>query len=146
MLFRSSHACIKSNLDKKALGSLPSCKSNFTDYQTSSFSFMVPIMPANDVLVYSPYSIIYLMSQKVVWTTCTTGPGNTQLFKAISEWDISKGVNSILSCETLFPVSVAFTPSTLPSKQRAQALIPRSRQARVGTYTQEVKSINLNFS
>ena len=45
----------------------------------------------------------------------------------------SKLVNSNVGWETSFPVSVEFTPASLPSKQTAQA-------------NQEVKSLNLNFS
>ena len=46
-------------------------------------------------------------------------------------------VNSNVVCETSFPVSVAFTPASLPSKQTAQAATE---------HKQEVNSLNLKFS
>ena len=49
----------------------------------------------------------------------------------------TKLVNSNVGRDTSFPVSVAFTPATLPSKETAQAAAENK---------QEVKSLNLNFS
>ena len=51
--------------------------------------------------------------------------------------NIIKLANSNVDWEAWFPVSVAFTPATLPSKQTAQA---------AAEHKQEVKSLNLNFS
>ena len=50
---------------------------------------------------------------------------------------ITKLVNSYVGWVTSFPVSVAFTPATLPSKQTAQT---------AAEHKQEVSSLNLNFS
>ena len=46
-------------------------------------------------------------------------------------------VNSNVGWETSFPLSVAFTPATLPSKQTDQT---------AADHKQEVRSLNLNFS
>ena len=50
---------------------------------------------------------------------------------------VNKSVNSNVGWENSFPVSVAFIPATMPSKQTAQA---------AAEHKQEVKSLNLNFS
>ena len=50
---------------------------------------------------------------------------------------MTKHVNSNVGCETSFPVSVVFTPATLPSKQTAQA---------AADHKQEVSSLNFNFN
>ena len=48
-----------------------------------------------------------------------------------------KSLNSNVGWETSFPVSVAFAPAPLPSKQTAQA---------AAEHKQEVKSLSLKFS
>ena len=49
---------------------------------------------------------------------------------------VTNGVNSNVGWELSFPVSFAYTPATLPSKQTAQA---------AAEHKQEVKSLNLNL-
>ena len=60
------------------------------------------------------------------------------LLPRLRKWHgMTKLVNSNVGWETSFPVSVAFKPATLPSKQTAQA---------AAEHKQKVKSLNLNFS
>ena len=64
-------------------------------------------------------------------------PNNPREQVSSITWHINKLVNSNVGWETSYPVSVALTPATLPSKHAAQA---------AAEHKQEMKFLNLNFS